>query len=222
MSFYLSAMGNEMDRPYPPSQLFDIDAATFGAFVPAPEVETWMQETFIDDASPLYNEDHAHLAQARIGVLWTNAVNVTKMVPVAGMVELPKPHPALGKWGKARHEWQMQQWFGDLELDFLITLYAPYALNEAGDIEWCALIEHELYHCAQSLDEFGSPAFNKRTGRPKFTIKGHDVEENIGIVRRYGATGRNVKEFVAAANRKPEIGFADVSRACGTCRLRVA
>lgn len=55
---------------------------------------------------------------------------------------------------------------------------------------------------------------------PKLGIRGHDVEEFVGIVRRYGAG--DTAKFVAAAQRAPEVGHADIARACGTCILRAA
>jgi hypothetical protein len=57
------------------------------------------------------------------------------------------------------------------------------------------------------LDEFGCPKFNRQTGLPVFGMIGHDVEEFVGIVRRYGAgsaAGRT-RDLVAAAKKKPEI-----------------
>ena len=79
----------------------------------------------------------------------------------------------------------MTDWFGMVP-DFIITINAAWWL-QASDVEACALVEHELYHCAQDSDEYWAPKFNKQTGRPVFTIRGHDVEEYIGVVRRYGA-----------------------------------
>jgi hypothetical protein len=205
-----------IQRPMPPQSLLE---AVDDVFIPAPEVEAWLRTSFLDEQSPLYNVEHDHLNSARLGVLWTNAANVRQMMPVAGMVELPKPHPALGKWGKARHEHQLRVWFGTAELDFLITLYAPYCA-EATDILFCALVEHELYHCAHRLDAFGFPEFYKSTGLPKFAIKGHDVEEHVGVVRRYGigSAAGSSRAFLVAALNEPEVGEADIAGVCGTCR----
>ncbi|WP_414143867.1 putative metallopeptidase [Burkholderia territorii] len=50
------------------------------------------------------------------------------------------------------------------------------------------MVEHELYHIGQRTDEFGAPAFMK-DGMPKLSIRGHDVEEFVGIVRSYDASG---------------------------------
>ncbi|UIK01498.1 hypothetical protein LZK82_26610 (plasmid) [Rhizobium leguminosarum] len=37
----------------------------------------------------------------------------------------------------------------------------------ASDAQACALMEHELSHCAQELDDFGAPKFPKRWMHPK-------------------------------------------------------
>ena len=104
--------------------------------------------------------------------------------------------------------------------DYIITLAADFCLQCSG-LEFCALIEHELYHIAQKTDEFGAPAFYRETGKPKLCIRGHDVEEFVGVVRRYGAS-HDVQELVDAANRPAEVAHLDVARACGTCMVRLA
>lgn len=197
----------------PPS---DLVTSFEPGFLPAPEVDEWLRAVFLDESSELYNVEHSHLNSALLGILWTNVENVRQLRKVVGMVELPKPHPALGKWSKARHQYQMTQWFGDIDLDFLITLDAHYAAG-ASDIEFCAVVEHELYHCAHKLED-GYPAFY-RDGRPKLAIKTHDVEEHVGIVRRYGvgAAAGDTAALVAAAKRQPEIAPAQVAGVCGVC-----
>nr|WP_172685678.1 putative metallopeptidase [Sinorhizobium meliloti] len=60
-------------------------------------------------------------------------------------------------------------------------------------------------------------------GAPVFTIRGHNVEAFVGVVRRYGANAAGVRVIVNAANRPPEIALAKIiAHACGTCQLRVA
>ena len=73
---------------------------------------------------------------------------------------------------------------GDLP-DFLITFNTVYAA-EADDATWCARCEHELYHCGQAMDRWGSPRFNPFTGLPVFCVRPHDCEEFVGVVKRYG------------------------------------
>jgi hypothetical protein len=205
-------------RPMPPEVLFGIDE--FKAFVPASDVASWVEATFFDPSSPVANPEHAHLADAHIGYLWTTVENNRKGKRVIGQCETGSPQGAMGKWSKARAEQQVVEWFGSVP-DFVITLDAEYC-RHCGDAEFMALVEHELYHAAQDVDGFGMPKFNKQTGQPVFTIRGHDVEQFIGVVRRYGADAAGVRAMVDAANQPPEIARAYIEHSCGTCLLRVA
>jgi hypothetical protein len=189
-------------------------------FVPAPEVSEWVDATFFDEASPVANPDHAHLAQAHIGFLWTVIENNSKGRRVIGQCEIGTPQGAMGKWSRARAVQQVTDWFGSIP-DFIITLDADYC-RQCGDAEFMALLEHEMYHAAQDVDASGAPKFSKSTGAPVFTIRGHDVEQFVGVVRRYGADASGVREMVDAANRPPEIARARIEHACGACLLRVA
>ena len=206
-----------IDRPQPPESMFGVDGAPF---TPALDMPGWVQATFLDEASPLANPEHGHLAEASIGYLWASVENTRKGKRVVGQCETGTPQGAMGKWAKARVEQQIKEWFGSMP-DFIITLDANYCAA-CGDAEFMALVEHELYHAAQDVDSFGAPKFNSQTGRPVFTIRGHDVEQFIGVVRRYGADAAGVRELVDAASRPPEIARAHIEHACGTCNLRVA
>lgn len=203
-----------LKRPEAPT---DLDP--FGEFRAAPDLQVWTREAFIEENGPLSNPEHAHLRAAHIGYLWTNVDNSRQMVGIAATCELGKPQ-AMGKWPKARAEQQVRAWFGDIP-DFIITVHVG-AWASCGDIEACALIEHELMHAAQDRDEYGAPKFSKQTGRPVFAMRNHDVQEFVGVVARYGAVGLNVAEMVAAANKGPSIGEAFITRACGTCNRKAA
>lgn len=72
-----------------------------------------------------------------------------------------------------------------------------------------------------TLDAFGQPKFTQ-LGKPKFAMRGHDIEEFVGVVRRYGPSAAGVQELVDAANRRPEVALANIANACGTCLLRAA
>jgi hypothetical protein len=205
-----------MDRPRPPDIIFDDASAP--VFISAPDLVDWAIKTFIDSGAPLYNDDHRHLNFATLGALWTNVPNGRAGRRVIGQCEMGLP--PLAKWGRARMERQLLDWFGQVP-DFVLTFDAYYAA-ECGDAEFMALVEHELYHAAQAKDEFGAPRFNAKTGRPIFTMRGHDVEEFVGVVRRYGSDAAGVREMVDAANAGPEIARVSIAQACGTCRLRVA
>lgn len=199
-----------MTRPVPPSETV---SDPFPRFVPAPELEEWTRQQFINELSPLHNPEHEHLQEAEIGFLWTNVENTKRQRMILGQCQLVTQSG--DKWSQGRSLFQLHEWF-DLQPDFLITIFAPRAVV-MSDAEFMALIEHELYHAAQDRDAFGEPKFNSDTGKPVFAIRGHDVEEFVGVVRRYGADAAGVREMVAAANKGPEIAEGLISRACGTC-----
>jgi hypothetical protein len=189
-------------------------------FVPDDRLSGWALTTFIDEDASLPNEDHAHLRFAHIGFLWTNVGNSRHQHRIVGQCEIGEPR-AMGKWAKARVQVQNRGWFGRAP-DFIITLDANYA-DQCGDAEFCALVEHELYHAGQERDEFGAPKFRK-SGMPAFAMRGHDVEEFVGIVRRYGvgAAAGQTLALIEAAQHAPEIAAASISKVCGTCLRQTA
>lgn len=186
-------------------------------FAPAPDLIQWAVENFIESGAPLYNEDHHHLNFASIGALWTNVPNGRAGRRIVGQCEMGLP--PVGKWMRSRIEMQLLQWFGQVP-DFLLTFDAEYA-STCGDAEFMALVEHELYHAGQERDLFGAPKFRK-SGLPAFAMRGHDIEEFVGVVRRYGADAAHAKAFVDAAKDGPEIAPIRIAQVCGTCRLRAA
>lgn len=203
-----------MTRPSPPVELLETYE---DAFAPDAGFRDWIIATFINPEGRLHNPDHQHLKQAELGVLWTSCDNARNMRVVIGQAELMPPM-AMGKWQRARAEQQISEWFGVMP-DFLLTFHAG-AASSMDDASFCALVEHELYHCGQKKDEYGAPKFTQ-AGLPSFAIRGHDVEEFVGVVARYGMTGA-VSELVAAANAHPTTSRLDVARACGTCTLKAA
>lgn len=207
-------------RPRPPERLLGQDGScTPTPFEPAPELEAWARATFIAEDAPLLNEEHAHLREASLGFLWCALPNARQMNAVVGQAEMLSLQG--GKWQKARQEMQIEGWFGTLP-DFLLTFHADYA-DQCSDAVFCALVEHELYHCGQAKDAWGAPRFSKTTGRPVFTMRGHDVEEFVGVVARYGvgAAAGQTAALVQAANRPAIVCEADIAGACGTCGRRV-
>jgi hypothetical protein len=205
-----------LTRPRPPERLLGQDGAlTAYPVEPAHDLEAWMRATFINEDAPLLNEEHLHLRDARLGVLWCALPNERQGNAVVGMCE---EATFIGnRWAKARWAQQIGGWFGEIP-DFLLTFDAGYA-DECSDAAFCALVEHELLHAGQKKDAWGAPRFSKMTGRPVFGIRGHDVEEFVGIVERYGAgngAGRT-RALVEAAGRAPIICEADIAGACGTC-----
>lgn len=197
--------------PRPPASIFDQIEETF---IPAMDMQDFVLRQIVAEAGKIHNQDHAHLEQAHLGFLWTNAEAKRRGKFILGQAEEAKFLCA--KWQKGRQEQQMREWFGVVP-DFVITLNANYC-NECSDADLLALIEHELYHCGQKTDQFGAPKFSD-DGRPMFEIKGHDVEEFTGVIRRYGM-GNNeaLREMVQFAQQSPEVSQASIASVCGTCR----
>lgn len=62
------------------------------------------------------------------------------------------------------------------------------------------------------MDDLGAPAFNKY-GLPKLCMRGHYVEEFVGVVRRYGAS-EDVQRIIDAVKTPPEVARINIARAC--------
>lgn len=205
-----------LQRPMPPESLASLESATApDTFLPAPELVEWIQTAYLAEDGPLYCAGHAHLNDARIGCLWTNASNSRGGKMIIGQAEMPERLKA-GKWQVARQLQQFREWFGVVP-DFLITFDALFAAD-ADDRTWCCLVEHELQHCAQAEDEFGMPRFNKQTGEPIFTLKTHDLEAFVADVARYGpdAAGDDAVNFIiAAAHGGQRLSDTQIAIACG-------
>lgn len=203
-------------RPAPPEALFESPWLTF---MPAPEVRSWARAMFLAEDATLHNEDHSHLEYANFEFLWASGGFARQGRTVLGQCE--EVTFRAGPWQKGRQEQQMREWFGSVP-DFVITLDADYS-RKCSDAEFCALVEHEMYHIGHAKDDFGQPAFTK-AGLPKLAMRGHDVNEFVGVVRRYGV-GRpdgDLAQMVAAANAGPEIRGHTIAHACGTCLLMAA
>jgi len=216
-----------MNRPYPPIQDNDCEenigyANTQGLlhFEPANEdLWPWIVETFLDPASKLYNKDHDHIICFRppkISFLWAYTKCEMKGREVMGTTEQVMIN--VGGWKRDRQELQLINWFGDVP-KFIITLDARKC-QVMDDTDFCALVEHELYHVGHKINKDTNTFEYNSMGEPKLYLRGHDVEEFHGVVRRYGAS-EDVKEMARYANSKPEIGRASIAQACGTCLLRV-
>ena len=177
----------------------------------------WARATVIDDGGPLHDPVHAHLARASIGWRWTDGPAQSRGRPIMGEARLIPPPQE--RWGKLMADWQLFQWFGEVP-DFTITISADFA-RDCDHWSFCALIEHELYHCGQAVDMFGMPRFS-RDGFPIFTMRGHDVEEFVDVVARYGTRATGTDALAAAAEAGPIFGQAQINAACGSCLRLVA
>lgn len=210
-----------MDRPYPPASLLELaELSDFGIrLTPAPEVWEWLQTEILTDTGSIHNPDHAHLLDADIQVMWASSSFNKQGRTVLGQAE--QVAFRAGGWQKARMEQQMRDWFGDVPA-FIITLAADYCA-QCTDAEFCALVEHELYHIAQAKDQYGQPKFTQE-GQPKLELRGHDVSEFVSIVQRYGVghPEGDLARMVEAAQHPPSVSRASIANACGTCLLRSA
>ncbi|WP_238866471.1 putative metallopeptidase [Achromobacter xylosoxidans] len=178
---------------------------------PAPELQAWTESAILAPSGFIHNPDHSHLVDADLAFLWASSGFEKASRTVLGQAEQVM-FRASG-WQKARQEQQMIEWFGRVPA-FLITLAADYCAT-CSDAEFCALVEHELYHIGHAPDPYGAPAFDKE-GRPKLRIVGHDVEEFVGVVDRYGPS-EDVRRLTSAASIAPRIARLDIARACGCC-----
>lgn len=190
-------------------------------FAPARDLGEWVRATFIAPGGDLHNPEHLHLQDADIAFVWASQGYVSKGRQVLGLTEDVVMAGRGNAWQRGRAEQQLAEWF-DRVPRFLITLDATYCA-QCTDPEFCALVEHELYHCGHEHDEFGVPKFTK-DGQPKLGIRGHDVEEFVGVVARYGVGSPDgyLGRLILAAAKGPSVAPIRVAQACGTCLLRAA
>lgn len=199
-------------RPLPPASFAEVAFSI--RFAPAPELAEWVRETILEETGPLFNPAHAHLRGASIGWLWASDGYMRQGRRVLGLTERVQ---IMGNpWAKARALGQLSAWFGEVP-EFLITLDG-FHCGTCSDADFCALVEHELHHIAHEADEFGAPKFTKE-GAPKLALRGHDVEEFVDVVRRYGVGDLDggVARLVMAAAGGPTVAPAKIAHACGTC-----
>jgi len=191
----------------------------FGRFAPAPTVLEWLRAEILSEGGALHNPDHQHLLDADLAVLWAPGPAAKQGRSVIGTAE--EVAFRCSAWQRDRQEQQMLEWFGRVPR-YLITLAASYCAT-CSDAEFCALVEHELYHIAHKHNELDVPMFTM-DGEPKLFIRGHDVEEFVGVVRRYGVGDPNgaIGRLAAAARGTPEVSRVQVAGACGTCLLKAA
>lgn len=210
-------------RPKPPKELGDFNGDYPIRFLPALDMPLWVRSTFLEPSSKLFNQDHYHLFDLIecVGFLWAVTGFESKGRFILGQTE--ELIFRAGKWQKWRQEQQMMEWFGFTLPLFVITLDGAYCAQCSNE-EFCALVEHELYHIGHALDQYGLPAFDNKTGLPKLATRGHDVEEFIGVVRRYGKGRKDgsLAQLIEAGNRSPEISRVDIAKSCGTCLKLVA
>ncbi|QQC82817.1 hypothetical protein I9054_011240 [Acinetobacter bereziniae] len=206
-------------RPFPPTDFIDqAEEEEAIRLSPAADLKEWVITNFLTIGGALYNPDHDHIAELLhddetfLAFAWASSAAVAKKRMVLGQCE--KVMFNLSGWRKARQEQQMRDWFGFVPI-YLITVDASFC-ERANDREFCALIEHELYHIGVERDEDGEMHYSDHTGLPKHYLAGHDVEEFIGVVKRWGAS-EDVKRMIAVAQNPPFVSNLEITKCCGTC-----
>ena len=81
--------------------------------------------------------------------------------------------------------------------DFIMILDATF-WTQATHEQRVALVDHELTHAAVKTDREGMKLFTD-DGRPRWSIRPHDIEEFNRIVAKYGAWTPDITAFLAAA-----------------------
>ncbi|HCA5020448.1 putative metallopeptidase [Acinetobacter baumannii] len=208
-------------RPFPPTDFMDqAEEEEAIRLIPAPDLKKWVVANYLTIGGPLYNPDHDHIAELLhdkeefLAFVWASSACMAKKRMVLGQCE--KVMFNQGGWKKARQEQQMRDWFGYVP-EYLITIDASYC-DQATDRDFCALIEHELYHIGVERDEDGDPLISEMTGLPKHYLAGHDVEEFVGVVKRWGAD-ESVKRLIEVAKQAPFVSDVNISKCCGTCLI---
>jgi len=205
--------------PFPPTDFIDqADEEEAIRIVPASDLKNWVVANFLTLGGPLHNPDHDHIAEMLhdnegfLASAWASTAYTRTKRMVLGQCE--KVMFQQGGWKKARQEQQMRDWFGFVPV-YLITIDASFC-EKANDNEFCALFEHELYHIGVERDSDGEIIYSDHTGLPKHYLAGHDVEEFIGVVKRWGAND-SVKRLVEVAKNPPFVSDLDISKCCGNC-----
>ncbi|MFP0547904.1 putative metallopeptidase [Acinetobacter baumannii] len=209
----------EQIRPFPPTDLIDqAEDEEAIRLAPAPDLKAWVVKNFLTIGAELHNPDHDHIAELLhdndefLAFAWASSAAIQKKRMVLGKCE--KLMFNQGGWTKARQEQQMRDWFGFVPI-YLITIDASYC-EKSNDRDFCALIEHELYHIGVERDGDGEIVYSDMTELPKHYLAAHDVEEFVGVVKRYGAS-ENVKRLVEVAKQAPFVSEKNIAACCGTC-----
>lgn len=112
---------------------------------------------------------------------------------IEGQCHMPKVQGML----KNFFLWMLEEMFGRVP-DFLVTLDAElwesYTPKERE-----ILIYHETCHMELKYNADGEPMQDEETGKARWALRGHDVEEFIQTVHRYGAYRSDIQAFVDAA-----------------------
>lgn len=129
---------------------------------------------------------HKEMEYAKIGLAWRKALKADK-----------DGHLMLGKCVKQS---ELTREFA--AYDFIIVLNRE-VWNDLlfSDEKKKALVDHEMCHAAQSLDEFGEQKYDER-GRAIYRNRKHDIEEFRDIVTRHGCYKKDLELFAEALLKK--------------------
>ena len=185
--------------PARPGQL-DSD---FGAYARAPDELTPIVQTV------LLMPEHAHLVDGEAAIDWLlkRDEKIKGGRQVLGTANIPRVQGELNPC----FQWLLENYFGRMP-DFLIILDREFWLS-ATRRQREILVYHELTHCIHKKDMFGDPLYDENE-RPRWGLRGHDVEEFTAVVRRYGAWNPDLAAFFEAAKthaleaRAPELPAA--------------
>lgn len=136
---------NDNRRPYPPVNFTGENWLPYTRLIPATEIGEWVNQNILSEDGRIHNPDHAHLVDADVAFMWASGSFSKSGRIVLGQCE--QVMMRAGGWQKSRMEQQMHEWFGRIP-KFIITLAADYC-EQCNDLEFCALVEHELYHIAR-------------------------------------------------------------------------
>lgn len=161
------------------------------------------------------NANHAHLEGAIVGFVLSDIEPVRSGKVTLGQAELVTPAKS---FAAGRKEAWCEDAFGALP-DFLITLnfcYVQACADEGNTAAICALVEHELRHCAQATDQNGDPKYDQH-GNPMWTIAPHDIEEFFDVIERYGPANETLRRLTEAVAISPTLAPRRAAGTCGTC-----
>ncbi|HEX5678715.1 MAG TPA: putative metallopeptidase [Alcanivorax sp.] len=117
---------------------------------------------------------------------------------VLGAMHLPAVQGKL----RSLFEWMVERMFGHLP-DFIMILDAGYWDSVDAKLREI-LVFHEMCHMALKINNDGDMVIDDETGRPKWKLVGHDVEEFTAVVARYGAWNDELRRFVEAAGGRAQ------------------
>ena len=139
-------------------------------------------------------EELSHLREFEADVEFLIRTEVLQMQGrwIIGQVHMPKVQGML----KDFFLWMIEELFGRIP-DFLMTLDGEY-WEAASDHEKEILVFHEACHMGLKLDADGCPMIDEDSGKARWKLIGHDVEEFSNVVRRYGAHSPDIQGFIAA------------------------